>query len=97
MIRTEPVSKVFYIAIYDITKPKRLVKVLKTFRKYLNWVQNSAFEGKLTAGQFKLLKSELNDILNHEEDSVIFYFAEEQKHIGKKIIGVEKNEITQFF
>ncbi|MCX7874613.1 MAG: CRISPR-associated endonuclease Cas2 [Melioribacteraceae bacterium] len=97
MNHTEPINKVFYIAVYDITSPKRLAKALKTFRKYMNWVQNSAFEGELTANQFKDLKDELLKIINKEKDSVIFYHAEEQKHIGKKIIGIEKNEITQFY
>lgn len=97
MNHTEPVSKVFYIAVYDITHPKRLAKALKTFRKYMNWVQNSAFEGELTARQFQDLKDELLKIINKEKDSIIFYHAEEQKHIGKKIIGIEKNEITQFY
>lgn len=63
----------------------------------MNWVQNSAFEGELTAKQFQALKDELLEIINKEKDSIIFYYAEEQKHIGKKVIGVEKNEITQFF
>lgn len=97
MNHLEPVSKVFYIAVYDITQPNRLAKALKTFRKYMNWVQNSAFEGELTAKQFQALKKELSHIINKEKDSVIFYHAEEQKHIGKKILGIEKNEITQFF
>lgn len=63
----------------------------------MNWVQNSAFEGELSAKQFQRLKEELIYIIKKEEDSIIFYHAEEQKHIGKKIIGVEKNEVTQFF
>ncbi len=97
MNHTNPTTKVFYIAVYDITSPKRLSKVLKTFRKFMNWVQNSAFEGELTAKQYQKLKDELSNIINSKEDSIIFYHAEEQKHIGKKILGVEKNEISQFF
>jgi len=97
MIHIEPISKVFYIAVYDISNPKRLPKVLKTFRKYMDWVQNSAFEGVLTAKEFNALKEKLINIINKEKDSIIFYYAEEQKHIGKKILGTEKNEITQFF
>ncbi|NWF51105.1 MAG: CRISPR-associated endonuclease Cas2 [Ignavibacteriaceae bacterium] len=97
MNHSEPVSKVFYIAVYDICQPRRLAKVLKIFRKFMNWVQNSAFEGELTAKQFQLLNNELSNIIKKDKDSVIFYHAEEQKHIGKKILGVEKNEITQFF
>jgi len=88
---------VFYISVYDIAQPRRLAKALKTFRKYMNWVQNSAFEGELTAYQFRELKDELDNIIDKQTDSVIFYHAEEQKHIGKKVMGIEKNEITQFF
>jgi len=63
----------------------------------MNWVQNSAFEGELTAKQFQSLREELLHTISPEKDSIIFYHAEEQKHIGKKILGVEKNEVTQFF
>ncbi|MCX7878408.1 MAG: CRISPR-associated endonuclease Cas2 [Ignavibacteria bacterium] len=91
-----PEGKVFYIAVYDIANPRRLPRVLKIFRKYMNWVQNSAFEGELNAKQYQALKKELQKVINNEADSIIFYHAEEQKHIGKKIIGREKNEITQY-
>ncbi len=96
MNHTEPVSTMFYIAVYDITDPRRISKVLKIFRKYMNWVQNSAFEGELTAKQYQRLKEELERVIKKDKDSIIFYHAEEQKHIGKKILGLEKNEITQF-
>ncbi len=94
---TNPSNTVFYIAVYDITEPKRLVKVLKIFRKYMTWVQNSAFEGELTAKQYQQLANELQRVIKKDKDSIIFYHAEEQKHIGKKILGIERNEITQFF
>jgi len=96
MNHTKPDSEVFYIAVYDIASPKRLIKVTKIFRRYMNWVQNSAFEGNLTFRQFNRLKEELLQIIKKDKDSIIFYHAEEQKHIGKKIIGIEKNEITQY-
>lgn len=97
MNHTEPGSTVFYIAVYDIACQRRLQKVLKIFRRYMNWVQNSAFEGELTAKQYQSLKEELLRVINQEKDSIVFYYAEEQKHIGKKLLGIEKNEITQFF
>lgn len=96
MNHTDPVNTVFYIAVYDIANPKRLPRVLKIFRKYMHWVQNSAFEGELTAKQYQKLKEELTRAIDAKTDSIIFYHAEEQKHIGKKILGIEKNEITQF-
>ncbi|MCM8809978.1 MAG: CRISPR-associated endonuclease Cas2 [Candidatus Omnitrophica bacterium] len=92
-----PEGKVFYIAVYDIANERRLPKVLKVFRKYMTWVQNSAFEGELNSKQFHALVNELEKVIKKEEDSIIFYHAEEQKHIGKKIIGIEKNEIIKFF
>lgn len=92
-----PENKVFYIAVYDIADEKRLPKVLKIFRKYMNWVQNSAFEGELNSKQFHALVNELLGVIKKDQDSIIFYHAEEQKHIGKKVVGIEKNEITKFF
>lgn len=92
-----PEGKVFYIAVYDIASERRLQKVIKVFRKYMTWVQNSAFEGELNSKQFHSLVDELSDVINKEEDSIIFYHAEEQKHIGKKIVGIEKNRIIKFF
>jgi CRISPR-associated protein Cas2 len=92
-----PEGKVFYIAVYDIANERRLNKVLKIFRKYMHWVQNSAFEGELNSKQFHALVDELSKVIKKDEDSIIFYHAEEQKHIGKKIVGIEKNEITKFF
>ena len=57
--------KMYYIAVYDIASPGRLQKVLKTFRKYLHWVQNSVFEGELNEGQFAALNTELKKIYSN--------------------------------
>ena len=35
----------FVIMVYDVNQ-KRVAKVLKIARKYLNWVQNSVFGGR---------------------------------------------------
>ncbi|WP_101494345.1 CRISPR-associated endonuclease Cas2 [Sulfobacillus thermosulfidooxidans] len=42
----------FVILVYD-AGVKRDPKILKTCRKYLNWIQNSVFEGELTEGKLK--------------------------------------------
>ncbi|MCX7834057.1 MAG: CRISPR-associated endonuclease Cas2 [Ignavibacteria bacterium] len=86
--------KLYYIAVYDISSPLRLAKVLKIFRKYLEWVQNSAFEGELTETQFLNLKKELRKVVNKDEDSILFFFAENKKYVSKEILGIEKNELT---
>lgn len=86
----------YYILTYDIGSPKRLPKALKTCRKYLNWVQNSVFEGELTTSQMDRLKDELKHIIKKDEDSLIIYTARTPEVIYKDVIGLEKNEITLF-
>ena len=80
----------YYIVVYDI-KEARVDKVLKLMRKYLNWVQNSVFEGELSEGQFERLKIEVKKLINSNEDSVLIY-SMEQKWLNREVIGVEKSE-----
>ncbi|HMR40320.1 MAG TPA: CRISPR-associated endonuclease Cas2 [Ignavibacteria bacterium] len=89
--------KMYYIAVYDIASPGRLQKVLKTFRKYLHWIQNSAFEGELNEGQFEKLNLELKKIINKKKDSLLFFNTENKRYITKRMIGIEKNEPTMYF
>ena len=89
--------KLYYIAVYDIASPKRLPKVLKTFRKYMFWIQNSSFEGELTEVQHKQLKLDLKKVIKKDEDSILFFWAENKKYISKEVFGKEKNEVTNFF
>ena len=74
---------------YDVGQ-KRVAKVLKTARKYLNWVQNSVLEGNITQVNFQKLKSELVRIINPDEDSVIFYTFRTTKYTEREIIGIKK-------
>ena len=37
----------YVIVVYDIGE-KRVAKMLKLCRQYLNWIQNSVFEGEIT-------------------------------------------------
>lgn len=79
----------YVILVYDINV-KRVGKVLKVSRKYLTWVQNSVLEGELTAATFRAFQSELNKIINKEEDSILFYILGSQKYAERKLIGVKK-------
>ncbi|WP_188429545.1 CRISPR-associated endonuclease Cas2 [Kroppenstedtia guangzhouensis] len=75
--------------VYDIGQ-KRVGKVLKTSRKYLNWVQNSVLEGNISRVNYEKLKAELNSIINPEVDSVIFYTFRTTKYSEREIIGIQK-------
>ena len=52
----------------------RLRKVAKQCVNYGQRVQNSVFECVLDAGQCKLLKAQLLEIIDEEKDSLRFYY-----------------------
>jgi CRISPR-associated protein Cas2 len=80
----------YYILVYDINE-KRVAKVHKLLKQYLNWVQNSVFEGELTEGQFEALRIDLKARMREAEDSVIVYKLGSLKYTGREIMGREKN------
>jgi len=83
------VLNVFVILVYDI-HVKRVTKVLKKCREYLNWVQNSVFEGEISEGNFKKLSMELEKIIR-DEDSVIIYHLRTTRYYSREIIGKERS------
>ncbi len=80
----------YTILVYDIGE-KRVQKVHKLLKKYLNWVQNSVFEGELTEGKLEAVKLALKKWMVPEEDSVIIYTLGSLKYTDRQIIGMEKN------
>lgn len=85
----------YIILVYDIGV-KRVGKMLKLCRQYLNWIQNSVFEGELTPAQLRELKMKASDIMNSEEDSLIIFTNRNEEWLEKEVIGKEKNELTSF-
>jgi len=79
----------YLIMVYDVNV-KRVNKVLKIGRKYLNWIQNSVLEGEITIAKYEKLKMELIDIINKDEDSVIFYILRTAMYSKREIIGLTK-------
>jgi len=82
----------FVVLVYDFGQ-KRVGKALKRCRKYLNWVQNSVFEGEISEVNLKMLKSELHKIMNMEEDSIIIYTWRTERYTTREIMGIEKNTL----
>jgi CRISPR-associated protein Cas2 len=78
------------ILVYDVGE-KRVQRVHKLLKRYLNWVQNSVFEGELTDGKFEAMKIDLEERLELKEDSVIIYKLGSLKYTEREIVGVEKN------
>lgn len=86
----------FVILVYDFGE-KRVSKALKICRKYLNWVQNSVFEGELSEGKLKQLRTELQAKMNQDDDSVLIYTFQSMKYSNKEVIGRERCCPTVFF
>lgn len=71
--------------------------MLKTCRKYLEWVQNSVFEGEISNANFEKLTSEIKHILKDEDfDSVIIYKFRQMKYFERKVLGTDKKEEIEF-
>lgn len=85
----------YIILVYDVGQ-KRVGRALKTCRRYLNWVQNSVFEGELSDAKLKALKLALKKVIHPKEDSVLIYRAREQSLFSKEIMGQEKNPTDSF-
>ena len=83
----------YVILVYDISV-ERINKVRRYLKQYLNWVQNSVFEGELKEGEIKKIKLELKKIIKEDEDSIILYKTRDKRWIIKEILGIEKSEIT---
>ncbi|MBK6263643.1 CRISPR-associated endonuclease Cas2 [Marivirga sp. S37H4] len=82
----------YVILVYDMGE-KRVAKMLKLCRKYLNWIQNSVFEGEITEVKLKELLSQANMFLKPEKDSIIIFKSREERWLEKEIIGNEKNNL----
>ncbi|SFE52288.1 CRISPR-associated protein Cas2 [Alteribacillus iranensis] len=80
---------------YDVNQ-KRVGKVCKKLREYLDWTQNSVFEGEITTGTLNKCLAELHKIINVEEDSIYLYRVSNPRNIKKDIIGVEKSPFDIF-
>ncbi len=82
----------YVILVYDIEE-KRVAKMLKLCRQYLNWIQNSVFEGELTEVKLKELVAKAKVIMNPEADSIIVFKSRDEKWLEKQVIGMEKNTL----
>ena len=69
--------------------------MLKLFRRYLTWIQNSVFEGELSSAQFKALQMEA-EALMQEGDGVVFYQMWDERYTKRIALGEEKYERTRF-
>lgn len=85
----------YVILVYDVGE-KRVGKMLKLCRKYLNWIQNSVFEGEISEVKLKELLFTAGEIMDEETDSIIIFKSRNEKWLEKEVIGKEKNDLDNF-
>jgi len=77
---------------YDVGE-KRVAKMLKLCRRYLNWIQNSVFEGEITEVKLEELKFQALDIMDENLDSLIIFKTRQEKWLDKEIVGHERQNL----
>jgi CRISPR-associated protein Cas2 len=82
----------YVIIVYDIGE-KRVGKMLKLCRKYLNWIQNSVFEGEITDVKLTELKVRARGIMDEKTDSLIIFRSRQEKWLEKEIVGKELSSL----
>ena len=82
----------YVILVYDFGE-KRVGKMLKLCRKYLNWIQNSVFEGEISEVKLKELTLKAEEFMKLEEESIIIFLGRTEKWLDKQIIGKETGSI----
>ena len=85
----------YVILVYDCGE-KRVAKMLKLCRRYLNWIQNSVFEGEISEVRLKELIILSKEFLNEEEDSIIIFKSRGNTYLDKEIVGKELNKLDVF-
>lgn len=85
----------YVILVYDCGE-KRVGKMLKLCRKYLNWIQNSVFEGEISEVKLKELTLKAKDFMDEDEDSLIIFSGRTEKWMEKQVIGKERCSIDNF-
>lgn len=85
----------YVILVYDFGE-KRVTKILKLCRKYLNWIQNSVFEGEISEVRLHELLMFAKKFMKEEEDSIIIFKGRDITWTEKQIVGKERSSIDIF-
>ena len=62
----------YCIITYDVGE-ERVNRVRKILKRYLNWVQNSVFEGEIGEGKLEKCLYELKRVIKEDADSIYIY------------------------
>jgi CRISPR-associated protein Cas2 len=85
----------YVILVYDMGE-KRVGKMLKLCRRYLNWIQNSVFEGDISEVKLEELKFYAKALMKEETDSIILFKSRNENWLDKEVVGQERNKLDNF-
>jgi CRISPR-associated protein Cas2 len=81
-------QRTLYLVAYDIAHPRRLARALKTVRAYATGGQKSVHECWLLPGELAALRRELDAVIDHGDDSVLFVRLDPR--LKPRILGIAR-------
>ncbi len=82
----------FVIIVYD-TETRNCVKLHKLLKKYLNWNQNSVFEGRVTEAQYAEIRQLLED-KRAPESFITIYSLESETILRREELGSNRGNTS---
>ena len=86
-----------YVFLFYDVGVKRVNKVFKKCKKYLNHWHKSVFRGPLTNSEILELENELKKIINKEEDFISIIKIMDFKKIGETTLGTADKNTEDIF
>lgn len=82
----------YVIIVYD-TESKNCAKLHRQLKKYLNWNQNSVFEGSVTQAQYVKIKDIL-ETTRVDQSHITIYSLDNEKLLKKEELGSGKGNTS---
>ena len=86
-----------YVFLFYDVEEKRVNKVSKKCKKYLNHWQKSVFRGPLTNSEILELENELKHLIDKNKDFISIIKIMDFKTIGETTLGRIKNNTEDIF
>ncbi|ETI90110.1 MAG: CRISPR-associated protein Cas2 [Clostridium butyricum DORA_1] len=76
---------------YDVNE-KRVNKVFKVCKKYLSHFQNSVFRGEMSPSKLIRFKTDLNKVIDKNEDFICIIKLMNDNVFGEEVIGISDKQ-----
>jgi len=83
----------YIIVAYDVGV-ERVNQVRIFLRQYLNWVQNSVFEGDATESELMRIERGLKERIDESVDFIVIYQLSSNQYLKTKKLGTPKSDIS---